>query len=316
MDKMFFGLLIFVPLSIAAAAVGASGVIIFFLAAVAVIPLAKYIGDAVEALATRTTPAVGGLLSSTFGNAPELIIGFFALRAGLFEVVKASITGSIISNLLLVLGMAMLAGGLKRDKQTFNRTAVNLLSIIVSVALLFVYGATLLFSLRTHKHLYTSKVEKFEPSMSASRAFLQLLVATLAVAWVSDILVNSIQPLVLSLGWSQLFVGVVFVAIIGNAAENFAAVMVARKDRMDLSLQIAIGSATQIAMVVAPVLVLGSFFLRTPMNLVFNTFELVSIVLSVLIVNLVVADGESNWLEGAQLLTAYAITAVAFFFHP
>jgi Ca2+:H+ antiporter len=346
-DKLFFGLLVFVPISIIAPYVGVPGTVVFFLAAIAVIPLAKYIGEAVEELASHTTPAVGGLLSSTFGNAPELIIGFFALRAGLFEVVKASITGSIISNLLLVLGMAMLAGGFKREKQMFNRTAVaaagstlfiaaialvvpalltqtsapaassvNLLSIFVSLALLCIYGATLLFSLRTHKHLYTEEIGKFETKMSTTRSLLQLLIATLAVAWVSEILVDSIQPLVTSFGWSQLFVGVIFLAIIGNAAENFSAVLVARKDRMDLSLQIAIGSATQIAMVVAPVLVLISFFMATPMNLVFNTFELVSIVLSVLIVNLVVADGESNWLEGVQLLAAYVIIAVAFFFHP
>jgi len=193
---------------------------------------------------------------------------------------------------------------------------VENMSIWVSIALLLVYGATLFFSLHTHKHLYLEEVGELEPRWSIMRSVLTLLAATLAVAWVSDILVGSIQPVVDQLGWSPLFVGVIFVAIIGNAAENLSAVTVARKNRMDLSLQIAIGSATQIALVVAPVMVLAGLVLGQPMNLIFNTFELVSIVLSVLIVNMVVADGESNWLEGVQLLAAYAIIGIAFFFHP
>jgi Ca2+:H+ antiporter len=190
------------------------------------------------------------------------------------------------------------------------------MSVWVAFVLLIVYAAGLYFSLHTHKHLYTEEAGKYEPRSSAMRALLTLAVATLAVAWVSDILVGSIEPVVQTLGWSELFVGVIFIAIIGNAAENFSSVIVARKNRMDLSLQIAIGSATQIAMFVAPILVLASLFLSQPMNLLFNAFELVAIVLSVLVVNLIVADGESNWLEGVQLLAAYVIVAVAFFFHP
>jgi Ca2+:H+ antiporter len=348
MERFFLALLIFVPVVIGAHFMGAPETVVFFLAALAVVPLAKFIGEAVEELAGRTTPALGGLLSSTFGNATELIIGFLALRAGLIDVVKASLTGSIISNLLLVLGLAMLAGGWNREKQLFNKTAVLAgssalfiaaialvmpaiflqtasgvsgvivedMSVWVSAALLLVYGAGLFFSLHTHKHLYTEEVGKYEPRWSVARSVLTLLTATLAVAWVSDILVGSIQPVIDNFGWSPLFVGVIFLAIVGNAAENFSAVLVARKNRMDLSLQIAIGSATQIAMVVAPLLVLAGLALHQPMNLIFNTFELVSIVLSVLIVNLVVADGESNWLEGVQLLASYAIIGVAFFFHP
>ncbi|HEY5383465.1 MAG TPA: calcium/proton exchanger [Candidatus Paceibacterota bacterium] len=348
MNRFFLVLLALVPIAIGAHFLGVSPTVVFFLSALAIIPLAKFIGESVEELALRTSPAIGGLLSSTFGNATELIIGFFALRAGLLEVVKASITGSIIGNLLLVLGLAMFTGGWKREKQIFNKTAVlaagstlfiavialvmpaiflqtaegtalpviENLSLLVSALLLLVYGASLFFSLHTHKHLYMQEMGKYEPRWSVARSSLTLLAATLAVAWVSEILVGSITPLVATLGWSQLFIGVIFIAIIGNAAENLSAVTVAVKNRMDLSLQIAIGSATQIAMVVAPLLVLAGFFIGHPMDLVFHNFELVSIVLSVLIVNLIVADGESNWFEGVQLLAAYAIIGIAFFFHP
>jgi Ca2+:H+ antiporter len=346
-DTFFRGLLIFIPLAILAQAAHLSGVLVFILSAIAVIPLAKYIGEATEELATRTTPAIGGLLNAAFGNAPELLIGIFALRAGLFDLVKASITGSIIGNLLLVLGVSMFVGGWGREKQSFNRTAVlasgstlflvaialivpalfvqtqtavdgaiiEHLSIVVSCALLLVYVASLFFSLRTHKHLYLEEVEKFEPRWSLYRSVMTLALSTVAVAWISEILVASVNPLIAGWGWSQLFIGVIVVGVIANAAEHYSAVLVAHKNRMDLSLQIAIGSATQIAMVVAPILVLISLTMQ-PMNLVFDTFELIAIVLSVLIVNLVVADGESNWLEGVQLLAAYAIIAVAFFFHP
>ena len=347
MDKFFGSLLIFVPITLVAHAAGVSPTVLFFLSAIAIIPLAKFIGEATEELASHTSPAVGGLLSSTFGNATELIIGILALHAGLIEVVKASITGSIIGNLLLVLGLSMLAGGIKQKKQTFNRTGVlangstlflafialvmpaiflqsvpasgpsviEPFSVAVSIALLCMYGASLFFSLRTHKHLYTEEAGKYEPRWSRQRSVLTLLACTLFVAWVSDIMVGSIEPLVATLGWSPLFIGVIIVALVGNAAENLSAVRVAIKNRMDLSLQIAIGSATQVALVVAPVLVLASLFLAEPMTLVFNTFELVAIVLSVLIVNFIIADGESNWLEGAQLIIAYVIMGIAFFFH-
>ena len=350
MGKFFFALLIFVPLSVAAAYLGASGTVVFFLSAIAVVPLAKYIGEATEELASRTTPALGGLLNATFGNAPELIIGLFALNAGLVDVVKASITGSIVGNLLFVLGMSMFAGGWREEKQTFNRTgvlaagstlfigavaliipavfaytqvgeaiaglSVERLSLVVSAALMLMYVSTLVFSLHTHKHLYLGEVGRYEPRWSTARSLVVLCAATLAVAWVSDLLVASIEPVLAALHWSALFVGVVIIAIIGNAAEHFSAVNVARKGRMDLSLYISIGSATQIALFVAPFLVFASLALGRPMNFLFDTFELVSIVLSVFAVNLIVADGESNWLEGVQLMVAYAIIAVAFFFHP
>lgn len=348
MNKIFLTLLLFVPITLIAEYLHISSLIVFFLAALAIIPLAKYIGEATEELAVYTGPALGGFLNATFGNATELLIGIFAIRAGLIEVVKASITGSIIGNLLLVAGMAMLAGGWKRKKQEFNRTGalaaastlllaaialiipaiflqtapdiaggiINELSIFVSVFMLIVYAANLFFILYTHKHLYTEEVGKYEAKWSKGKSVLILLIVTLAVAWMSEILVGSIEPVVASFGWTQLFIGVIFIAIIGNAAEHTSAIVTAMKNRMDLALQISIGSATQIAMFVAPFLVLISLFFKTPMSLVFNTFELIAIVLSILIANLVVENGESNWLEGVQLLMTYAIMAVAFFFHP
>jgi Ca2+:H+ antiporter len=348
MNKIFLGLLAFAPATIIAHFVHVSPLIVFFLSAIAIIPLAKYIGEATEELAVYVGPALGGILNATFGNATEFIIGIFAIQAGLVEVVKASITGSIIGNLLLVLGMAMLAGGWKRKKQEFNRTAsmassvtlllamialimpaiflltapgagekiIEELSISVSVLMILVYAASIFFSLYTHKHLYAAEVGKEVANWSKKKSIVILLVATAAVAWMSEILVGSIEPLVAALGWTELFIGVVVVAVVGNAAEHTSAITMAAKNKMDLALQISIGSATQIVMFVAPLLVLVSLFFKEPMNLVFNTFELIAIVLSVLIANLVVEDGESNWLEGLQLVMAYAIIAVAFFFHP
>jgi len=346
-EKIFLALLIFVPIAVIAAYTGVAPTTLFFLSGIAIIPLAKYIGEATEELAARTTPALGGILGATFGNATELIIGAMALRAGLIEVVKASITGSIISNLLFVLGAAMLAGGWKRERQSFNRMSalasgsalfiavialvmpaiflqtapgssdmlVQHLSIFVSLVLIGLYVANLVFSLRTHKHLYIEEVAHYEPRWSFTRAFLTLGAATILVGYMSEILVASIEPVVETFNWSPLFVGVIVIAVIGNIAEHLSAVTVAAKGKISLSLEIAIGSAAQIAMLVAPLLVLLSVVIAHPMSLVFNTFELVSIVLSVLIVNVIISDGESNWLEGVQLLAAYFIMAIAFFFH-
>jgi len=348
MNKIFLTLLIFIPITLIAKYLHVSSLIVFFLAALAIIPLAKYIGEATEELAVYAGSALGGLLNATFGNATELLIGVFAIREGLVEVVKASITGSIMGNLLLVSGMAMLAGGLRYKKQEFNRTGalassstlllaaialimpaiflqtapsigntiIGELSVFVSIFMLIVYVASLFFILYTHKHLYTEEVGKYEAKWSKTKSVFVLLLATLAVAGMSEILVGSIKPVVAAFGWTELFIGVIFIAIIGNAAEHTSAIVTAMKNRMDLALQISIGSATQIAMFVAPFLVLISLFFKNQMSLVFNTFELIAIVLSILIANLVVEDGESNWLEGVQLLMAYAIMAVAFFFHP
>lgn len=348
MTKIFLSLLIFVPLAIAAHFMFLSPAIVFFLCALAIVPLTKFIGEATEELSIHAGPALGGLLNATFGNATELIIGVFAIKAGLVEVVRASLTGSVISNLLLVLGTAMLAGGLRHKKQEFNRTAatasgsslfiavialviptiflqalptannglVDKISALISVLVMILYVAGLWFALFTHKHLYSEEVGKLEARWSKKKSILVLLAATLAVAWVSEILVGSIEPLVTSFGWTELFIGVIFVAIIGNAAEHTSAILMAIKNRMDLAIQVSIGSATQIIMLVTPLLVLVSLFFPTPMPLIFKTLEIVSIFLAVLLVNLVIADGESNWLEGSQLLAAYVIMAIAFFFLP
>ena len=348
LQKFFLALLAFVPITFIAQYFGVPPIWTFALSALAIIPLAKFIGEATEELSVYTGPAVGGFLNATFGNATELIIGIFALQAGLVEVVKASITGSIIGNLLLVLGMAIFMGGMKREKQTFNPTAakasgstlllavialvipavflitsatpsvavVEKLSIAVAIIMIGAYLASLFFSLYTHKHLYTEDVGKYEAKWSISKSVIILLISTIAVAFMSEILVGSIEPLVVSFGWTELFIGVIFVAIIGNAAEHVSAITVAMKGKMDLALQISIGSATQIVMFVAPVLVLASLFFQTQMSLVFNTFELVAIIFSVFVVNSIIEDGESNWFEGIQLLMAYIIMAVAFYFHP
>jgi len=343
-------MLAFVPVAVIAELLGASPTIVFILSALAIIPLAKFIGDATEELTIYTGPALGGLLNATFGNATELIIAVFALKAGLSEVVKASLTGSIIGNLLLVLGISMIAGGWNREKQTFSRIGaktsastlilavigfvipavfvstspgithhtVEIISIIVSVCLILGYFGYLFFTLRTHKHLYSSDVaeEAHKPTWSKTKSIVILLASTVAVAFMSEMLVGAIEPLAHAFGWTELFIGVIFVALIGNAAEHASAVTVAIKNKMNLSLQVAVGSSTQIAMFVAPLLVLISLFFAEPMDLVFHTFELVVMIFSVLIVNSIIEDGESHWFEGAQLLITYIIIAVAFFFHP
>ena len=347
-DKVFYPLLLFVPITFIGEYFGASSVLLFFLSALAIISLAKFIGEATEELSVYTGTALGGLLNATFGNATELIISFFALQAGLIEVVKASITGSVLANLLLVLGMAMFFGGLKHTVQKFNVTAAKTssstlllglaaliipaiflqtsnmvgtgtiqdLSVIVAVFLIIAYGAGLIFSLWTHKHLYIQEVGKLTPNWSKWKSITILLLATIFVAFMSEILVGSIEPLVAHFGWSELFIGVVVIAILGNAAEHASAVTVAIKNKMDLAFQISIGSAIQIIMFVAPVLVLVSLFFTHQMSLVFNAFELVALILSVIIVNAIVEDGESNWLEGLQLLICYMVDAADFFLHP
>ncbi len=350
MQKIFLWLLVFIPITLAVSILGGSPEILFFLSAAAIIPLAKFIGQATEELAIRTSAAWGGLLNVTFGNATELIIGIFAIHAGLIEVVKASITGSIIGNLLLVLGTAMAAGGFRFPKQIFNRTAalasgstlflagvalaiptllpitapgtsvvgVETLSLLVALCMLVMYCSTLAFSLYTHKHLYALENPDIseEDHWGIGQSVLILLLATLGVAWMSNILVGTIEPIAVQLGWTQLFIGVVIIAALGNAAEHTSAITMALKNKMDLSLQIAIGSATQVAIFVAPILVFISLFFPTQMDLIFDPFELVSILLSIIIVNLVIEDGESNWLEGVQLMIAYIIIAIAFFVHP
>ena len=349
LDKFFKIILVFVPITIVAHIYNISPIFIFILSALAIVPLAKYIGEATEELTVYTGPALGGFLNATFGNATELIIGILALQAGLIDVVKASITGSIIGNLLLVLGSAIFFGGISRKEQKFNATAakasgstlllaitalvipaiflqtsnisstggvIEKLSILVAIIMILSYFASLLFSLYTHKHLYTEDVAENEAKWSIKKSIIILFVSTIAVAFMSEYLVGAIQSLVVNFGWTELFIGVIFVAISGNAAEHTSAITMAIKGKMDLALQVAIGSATQVVMFVAPSLVLISLFFQTKMSLVFNTFELVAIIFSVFVVNAVIEDGESNWFEGTQLVAAYVIIAVAFFFHP
>lgn len=328
---------------------------IFVLSGLAIVPLAKWMGTATEELAVHVGPGIGGLLNATFGNATELIIAIFALRAGLVDVVKASITGSIVGNLLFVLGLSLFLGGFRREKQEFNRTAAGIsasqltlavigliipaafyytlrtndesrrvlleqnLSIVVAGLLIASYVLGLIFSLRTHPHLYGSgsgeEEEAHGAAWSVRTAVSVLVAATLGVAVMSETLVHSLEEAVHVLGWTELFVGVILIPVIGNAAEHLTAVTVAMKNKMDLSLGIAIGSSTQIALFVAPALVFISLLFPSRMNLFFAPFELVVIGLSVVIVNVISNDGESNWYEGAQLLFAYAIAAIAFFFH-
>jgi len=343
-------LLLAAPLALIADLLQWGPVALFFLSGLAIVPLARYIGLATEELAGWLGSAVGGLLNATFGNATELIIAVIALQAGLYEVVKASLIGSVLGNLLAVLGLAFLAGGWRRERQRFDRTAasaggaqvalaggallvpallaattrvtpvaVHGLSVVVALVLLLAYGAGLFFSLRTHAHLYTAEQEEVmhgAPRWSARRAVGVLLLATAGVAVLSEFLVKGVEGLTNGLHWSPVFVGVILVAILGNAAEHASAVTVAMRNQMDLSLAIALGSAAQIALFVAPVLVLLGIALGHPMDLLFDPFEVAAVVGAVALVNLTINDGESTWLEGAQLLAAYAVLAVAFFVHP
>jgi Ca2+:H+ antiporter len=366
-NKIFFALLIFCPLSLAAHWLGWGETTVFILAGLAIVPLAAFMGTATEEIAVVVGPNLGGLLNATFGNATELILAYIALKEGLIDVVKATITGSIIGNLLLVMGFAALLGGLRFKEQKFqpvaarlNASAMNLgvvaillptalqytssgisesvvqnLSVAVAVVLIGVYGLTLLFSMKTHAYLYDVGVAENEASPDSdlkandgSEIELEgekpnfllwtgvLLVVTLGVAIESELLVESLEVATESLGLTALFTGVILLPIIGNAAEHATAVTVAMKDKMDLSMSVVMGSSLQIAFFVAPVLVLLGWAIGQPMDLNFNPFELVAVLVAVLIVNSISSDGQSNWLEGVLLLATYAIIGLAFYFHP
>jgi Ca2+:H+ antiporter len=352
-----------IPVAVLLEVVHASAPVIFFAAAAGVIPTAALMGRATEELAARSGPGIGGLLNVTFGNAPELIIAFFALNEGLQEVVKASLVGSILGNILLVMGAAMLIGGLtggrSGQQQKFESRAASAqslllllalaalvlpavyelvsgsglpkpnaeavdyhddvvtISAIVAVILLFSYAGALLFSLKTHKDLFNPAGEEehtTEP-WTVRKAVILLAVAGGAVGLMSEILVGSIAETAAQIGISEFFIGVIVVAIVGNAAEHWVAVYVAAKDKMDLAVNIAIGSSAQIALFAAPLLVLLSFFVgEFPMPLVFNGFELAAIILAVIVADRVTAEGESNWHEGLQLLALYAVIGVTFYF--
>jgi Ca2+:H+ antiporter len=350
----------FIPLAVVLELTDAPAGLIFGVAAAGIIPTAALMGLATEELAARSGPGIGGFLNVTFGNAPEMIIALFALSEGLHEVVKASIIGSILGNILLVLGAAMLVGGLPRERQTFNATAANVqalmlflaagallmpaifelvegrglplpgaelvsydsevehLSLAVAIVLLVTYGAGLLFSLKTHRALFNPPHDEPEETTlgwSVRRSVAMLAVAGLAVGLMSEILVGSLAEASESIGLSEFFIGVIVVAIVGNAAEHWVAVLMAHKNKMDLAVNIGIGSSAQVALFVAPVLVLASFVLGPePMPLVFNGFELGAVLLAVLVASYVTQEGESTWFEGVQLLALYAILGLAFFF--
>ena len=347
-----------IPVAVALELTHAPATAIFAAAALGIIPTAALMGRATEELAARSGPGIGGLLNVTFGNAPELIIALFALGQGLQEVVKASIVGSILGNILLVLGAAMLAGGLGREKQTFSRTSASVqstmlllaaaallmpaifelvegqglpspgaeavnydstvehLSLAVAIVLIATYVAGLFFSLKTHRAIFNPEYEEEDTwGWTTRTSIVALAVAGLLVGLMSEVLVGSISEASESIGLSEFFVGVIVVAIVGNAAEHWVAVLVAMKDKMDLAVNIAIGSSAQVALFVAPVLVLASFFLGPyPLALVFNGFELGAILLAVLIANYVTQDGESTWFEGVQLLAVYVVLGLAFYF--
>ena len=344
-------LLLFVPAAIGLEYLAPERhLLVFATSCLAILPLAGWMGHATEQLAERMGEGVGGLLNATFGNAAELIIALAALRAGLHDVVKASIAGSIVGNILLVLGASMLAGGLRHREQHFNpagarsqATMLTLaaialvlpaafqvaagttpeglgrLSVSMSVVLLLVYLLFLAFSLVTHSALFAGShvPEEGKTQASVGRAAAVLAVATAAIAWMSEIMVGAIEPTAHEFGLSNVFVGVFVVAIVGNAAEHATAISAAMKDRMDLSLSIAIGSSVQVALFVAPLLVLASLVLGpAPMDLAFSAGLVLTVLLSVLITGQVAGDGRSDWLKGMQLLAVYVVLGLAFFFLP
>ncbi len=324
----------------------------FICACLTIIPLAGLMGHATENLASKLGEGVGGLLNATFGNAAELIIAIVALREGMFDVVKASLTGSIIGNILLVLGLSFVCGGARFSVQNFNTTAARNqstmlllaaaalimpavyhflatpqmlpgekdLSFDISIILILIYFLSLVFSLKTHAHLFAGEaVEELEgtESQKTSKALMILLVSTALVAWVSEMLIGSVEHAAHTFGMSNIFVGVIVVAIVGNAAEHSSAVLAALKNRMDLSVSIAVGSSVQIALFVAPLLVVISHWIAPQsMDLVFTPLEVFSVSLAVLVAGQTAGDGKSNWFEGAQLLSLYAILGVVFYFMP
>ena len=344
--KILKYMLIFIPISFIAKFMNASDSIMFILSCLSIVPLAGLMGEGTEEISFYSGPKIGGFLNGTFGNATELIISFFALKQGLFDVVKSSIAGAVIGNILLVVGASMLAGGLKYKTQKFNQKVTEVsssmllfavlglsipalfthtvnpallntryegLSVFVAVVMILIYGLSLFFSFSTHKDIYSStKEEEGHAKWSLNKSIFVLVISTVLIAIESEFLVNGIEPITESLGWSQFFVGIILIPIIGNAAEHSTAIVMARKDKMDVALEIAIGSSLQIILFVAPILIFLSL-LFTPMSIVFNEFELIALISSVIIANRVSHDGESNWLKGVQLLAVYLIIAASFF---
>ncbi|HWS20712.1 MAG TPA: calcium/proton exchanger [Nitrososphaera sp.] len=349
-------LLIFTPIAAGLEFVHADDLVLFVVSAIALIPLAKLIGDSTEHLSTHYGPTVGSLLNVTFGNAAEIIISVVAINAGLLDLVKASITGSIIGNILLIFGLSIIAGGFRHKEQSFSRenigiqssmlflaiiglaiptilattvlstsekqVQVQILSDALAVILLIVYILGIMFTFITHKQLFTPPETSREihqsngTHWSKKKSFLLLAVSMAGVVVVSEILVASVEKTGEVLGFGQLFVGAIIVGIVGNAAEHSSAILLARKGKMELSIGIAAGSGTQIALFVVPILVFAGIAMGQPFTLVFTGLELATIFLAAIILNMIVHDGRSNWFEGVMLTAVYIIIAIAFFFVP
>lgn len=352
MSKLLSLLFLFVPLSIWLGLTGGSPTTVFVTACIAVVPLAALMGRGTEHLTRHLGPGPGGLISSSFGNAAELILAFIALREGHVDVVKASLTGSIIGNMLLVLGLSMLFGGWRHKELRFSRAAaesnssmmflavvalvipaiyarisehrhpehIESLSLDISAILILTYGASLVFSLRSHRHLFRPEVDPVEarqhngPTWSIARSVATLVVAAGVIVVVAEFLVGAVEAAGAALGLGDVFMGVVVLALVGNAAENSTAIQMAMRNQMDLSLAIAVGSSMQIAIFVAPLLVFAGHFMGTPLGLEFSVLEVTAVMLSVVTMTLLIRDGRTNWFEGLQLLAVYAILAMAFYF--
>ncbi|MCY7390021.1 MAG: calcium/proton exchanger [Leptolyngbyaceae cyanobacterium CAN_BIN12] len=352
------GFLIFIPIAIAAEKLEWDALLVFGLSAVAIVPLAIWLSTATEELAVTLGPTIGGLLNAVFGNATELIIALVALRAGLVDIVKASITGTIVSNLLLVMGLSMFLGGLRYKEQEFKPvvarmngstmtlaviaiilpamvistsnvvepSAITGLSLFVAAVMIAVYAFTLLFSLKTHSYLYEVGIVELEGEGSVDGDGHEkpnlwlwmgvLLVATIGVAFISEIFVGAVEEATAGLGLTPLFTGVILLPLVGGAAEYVTAVRCALKNNMDLSVSVAMGSSLLVALLVAPLLVIVGQVIGQPMDLNFNLFEVVAIAIAVVTANLISLDGRSNWLEGMLLLATYAILGASFYFHP
>ena len=354
-SSAIYFLLIFAPIAAALDLVHADHLLLFLVSAIALIPLAKLIGDSTEHLATHYGPTVGSLLNVTFGNAAEIIIGVVAINAGLIDLVKASITGSILGNILLIFGLSIIAGGFRYKDQSFSRenigfqssmlflatiglavptilasttlsplesqSQVQLLSDALAIILLAVYILGIVFTFITHKHLFTPPPESADDVQeshathwSKKKSFLLLAASMAGVVVVSEILVASVETTSKEFGFGELFVGAIIVGIVGNAAEHSSAILLARKGKIELSIGIAAGSGTQIALFVVPILVFAGIVMGQPFTLVFTLLELATIFLAAIILNLIVHDGRSNWFEGVMLTAVYIIIAIAFFF--
>ena len=351
-SSAIYVLLIFAPIAAGLEFAHADHLVLFVVSAIALIPLAKLIGDSTEHLSTHYGPTAGSLLNVTFGNAAEIIISVVAISAGLIDLVKASITGSIIGNILLILGLSVIAGGFRYKDQSFSRenigiqssmlflaiiglavptilastilspleNQVQILSDALAVILLIVYILGIVFTFITHKHLFTPPEttqdiqESHGTHWSKKKSFLLLAASMVGVIVVSEILVTSVETTGEELGFGQLFVGAIIVGIVGNAAEHSSAILLARKGKMELSIGIAAGSGTQIALFVVPILVFAGIAMGQPFTLVFTLLELATLFLAAIILNLIVHDGKSNWFEGLMLTAVYIIIAIAFFF--